>query len=69
MARTCHCTEGCCAANAASRGASHSDATESLAEIVSTGRFAGSLAHRLAGRAELGECGSTAALQRRALRR
>ena len=38
MARTCHCTEGCSAANAASRGASHSEATDPLAEIASIGR-------------------------------
>ena len=38
MARTCHCTEGCSAAKAASRGASHSEATEPLAEIASIGR-------------------------------
>ena len=39
MARTCHCTEGCSAAKAASRGASHSEATEPLAEIASIGRM------------------------------
>ena len=38
MARTCHCTDGCSAAKAASRGASHSDATEPLAEMASIGR-------------------------------
>ena len=38
MARTCHCTEGCSAANAASLGASHSDATDPFAEIASMGR-------------------------------
>ena len=38
MARTCHCTDGCNAAKAASRGASHSEATEPLAEIASIGR-------------------------------
>ena len=38
MARTCHCTEGCSAAKAASRGASHSEATDPLAEIASIGR-------------------------------
>ena len=38
MARTCHCTDGCSAAKAASRGASHSDATDPLAEIASIGR-------------------------------
>ena len=38
MARTCHCTDGCSAAKTASRGASHSDATDPLAEIDSIGR-------------------------------
>ncbi len=36
--RICHCTEGCRAAKAASRGASHNEAIVPLAEIVSTGR-------------------------------
>ncbi len=38
MARTCHCTEGCCAAKAASKGASQSEATDPFAEIASIGR-------------------------------
>ena len=69
MERTCHCTEGCSAAKAASRGASHSEATEPLAEIASIGRdAAGTLAHRLAGRAELREGRLDGRQQRRALR-
>ena len=63
---TRHCTDGCCAANAASRGASHSEATEPLAEIVSAGRSA-PVAHRLAGRAELAERRLHLALQAGAL--
>ena len=38
MARTCHCTEGCSAAKFASLGASHSEATDPLAEMASIGR-------------------------------
>lgn len=68
MERICHCTEGCCAAKAASRGASQCDEAVPLAEIVSTGRFR-VLAHRLAGGTELCERVLYRTLQRRTLGR